>query len=99
VGFDFVAQDEIGARVAGLGLVELVAEGGQGLGPPGRGERVEPDEQLAVTRAEVAGRYEGFADDGVCFVAGAGVVAVQAAGQEGFGVAGPPARPSTPSPA
>lgn len=24
VGFDFVAQDEIGARVAGLGLAELV---------------------------------------------------------------------------
>ena len=29
LGFDHVAQDEIGARVAGLGLVELVAEGGE----------------------------------------------------------------------
>jgi hypothetical protein len=33
-GFDLVAQGEIGARVAGLGLGELVAEGGQGLGAP-----------------------------------------------------------------
>ncbi len=62
MGFDLVAQDEIGARVAGLGLVELVAEGGECLGPPGRGERVEPDEQLAVTRADVAGAGERFAD-------------------------------------
>jgi hypothetical protein len=37
VGFDLVAQGEIGARVAGLGLGELVAEGGQGLGAPGAG--------------------------------------------------------------
>jgi hypothetical protein len=57
-------------------------------GPPGRGERVEPDEQLAVAGADVAGGGEGFADQRVCFVAGAGVVAVQGAGQEGFGVAG-----------
>ena len=78
MGFDLVAQDEIGARVAGLGLVELVAEGGECLGPPGRGERVEPDEQLAVTGADVAGGGEGFADQRVCLVAGAGVVAVQA---------------------
>jgi hypothetical protein len=48
MGFDLIAQDEIGAGVAGLGLVELVTDGGQGLGPPGRGERVEPDEQFAV---------------------------------------------------
>jgi len=41
--FDLVAQEEIGARVAGLGLVELVADGGEGVGPAGRGERVEPD--------------------------------------------------------
>jgi len=38
-GFDLVAQDEIGAGVAGLGLVELVAEGGQAWVRPGRGER------------------------------------------------------------
>jgi len=88
VGFDLVAQDEIGARVAGLGLVELVAEGGECLGPPGRGERVKPDEQLAITRADVAGRGEGFADQRVCLVAGAGVVAVQRPGQGGFGVIG-----------
>ena len=54
MGFDLVAQDEIGARVAGLGLVELVAEGGQGLGAPGRGERVETDEQFAVAGDDVA---------------------------------------------
>ena len=81
-------QDEIGAWVAGLGLVELVAECGEWLGAPGRGERVEPDEQLAVTRADVAGDGEGFADLSVGLVVGAGVVAVQAAGEEGFGVIG-----------
>ena len=47
MGFDLVAQDEIGARVAAFGLVELVAEGGEGLAALGRGERIEPDEQLA----------------------------------------------------
>jgi hypothetical protein len=81
VGFDSVAQDEIGAGVAGLGLVELVAKGGQCLGPPGRGEGVEPDEQLAITGADVAGVGEGLADEGVCLVAGAGVVAVQRPGE------------------
>jgi hypothetical protein len=81
VGFDLVAQDEIGARVAGLGVVELVAEGGECLGAPGRGEGVEPDEQLAVTGPDVAGGGECFADECVGLVAGAGVVAVQGAGQ------------------
>jgi len=54
-----VTQDEIGARVAACGLVELVAEGGKGLGSLGGGERVEPDEQFAVTRLDVAGGGEG----------------------------------------
>jgi hypothetical protein len=53
-GFDLVAQDEVGAGIAGLGLVELVAEDGEGLGAPGCGEPVEPDEQLAGARADVA---------------------------------------------
>jgi hypothetical protein len=34
MGFDVVAQDEPGAGVAGAGLGELVAEGGEGLGAP-----------------------------------------------------------------
>ena len=42
-GIDLVAQDEIGAGIAGAGGGELVAQGGEGLGAPGRGERVEPD--------------------------------------------------------
>jgi len=54
------------------------------LGAPGRGERVEPDKQFAVTRADVAGGGEGLADQGVGLVAGAGVVAVQGAGQGGI---------------
>ena len=81
MGFDLVAQDKVGARVAGLGLVELVAEGGECLGPPGRGERVEPDKQLAVTGADAAGGGEGFADQRVCLVAGAGIAAVQLPGR------------------
>jgi hypothetical protein len=35
VGFDLVAQSEIGAWVAGADGGELVAEGGEGLGAPG----------------------------------------------------------------
>ena len=88
MGFDLVAQDEIGARVVAFGLGELVAERGQGLGAPGRGERVEPDEQFAGGGADVAGGGESLADQGVGFVAGPGVVAVQGAGQGGFGVVG-----------
>jgi hypothetical protein len=80
-GFDLVSEDEAGAGIAGASGGELVAEGGQGLGAPRRGERVEPDEQLAVTGLDVAGAGEGFADQGVCLVAGAGVVYVQGAGQ------------------
>ncbi len=72
MGFDLVAQDEVGAWVAGLGVVELVAECGQGLGAPGRGERVEPDEQVAVTGTDVAGGGEGLADQRVGLVVGAG---------------------------
>ena len=69
VGFDLVAQDEIGAGVAGAGGGELVAEGGQGCGPPGRGERVEPDEQFAVAGADVAGDGQCLADQRVGLVA------------------------------
>ena len=87
VGLDLVAQDEVGAGIAGAsGGVELVAECGQGLGAAGRGERVEPDEQLAGAGVDVAGGGEGLADQRVCLVAGAGVVAVQGAGQGGLGV-------------
>ena len=49
---DFVAQDEIGAGVAGADGTEVVAERGEGLGAPGGGERVEPDQQLAGAGVE-----------------------------------------------
>ena len=83
-----VAQDEVGAGIADAGGGELVAERGEGLGAPGRGERVEPDEQLAGAGADVAGDGQCLADQRVGLVAGAGVVAVQGAGQGGFGVIG-----------
>jgi hypothetical protein len=82
-GFDLVAEDEAGAGIAGAGGGELVAERGEGLGAPGRGERVEPDEQFAGAGDDAAGGGER-----VGLVAGAGVVAVQGAGERGFGVAG-----------
>ena len=41
MGFDLVAEDEVGAGIAGGDSGELVAERGQGLGAPGRGEQVE----------------------------------------------------------
>ena len=55
MGFDLVAEDEIGAGLAGAGGGELVAELGQGLGASGGGERVKPDEELAGAGADVAG--------------------------------------------
>ena len=64
-------------RVAGPGLVELVAEGCERVGAPWRGEGVEADEQFAVAGDDVAGGEQGFADQGVCLLAWAGVVAVQ----------------------
>ena len=88
MGLDVVAQDEPGAGVAGAGLAELAAEGGQGLGAPRGAERVEADEQFAVTGDDVAGGDEGFADERISLVASAGVTAVQRPGQGGFGVAG-----------
>ena len=77
MGFDLVTKDEVGAGGVAWGLVELVAKGGECLGAPWGGERVEADEQFAVAGDDVAGAREGFADEGVGFVAGAGVVAVQ----------------------
>ncbi len=76
-GLDLVAQDEICAGVAGLGGVELVAEGGEGAAAPWRGERLEPDAQDAVAGLDVACAGEGLADGGVGLVFGAGVVAGQ----------------------
>jgi hypothetical protein len=87
VFFDFVAQGERGAGVAGLGVVELGAERGEGAGAAGRGERVEPHVRVR-SRGDVAAGGEGFADEGAGLVAGAGVVPVQGAGQDGLGVAG-----------
>jgi hypothetical protein len=85
---DFVAQGKRGAGVAGLGVVELGAERGEGAGAVGRGERVEPHLQGPVVGGDVAAGGEGFADEGAGLVAGAGVVPVQGAGQDGLGVAG-----------
>jgi hypothetical protein len=53
VGSDLVAQDEAGAGIAGVGGGELLAEGGKCLGAPGRGERVEPDDQFTGTGPDV----------------------------------------------
>ena len=88
MGFDFVAQDEVGAGVAGLGLVELVAEGGERLvrrGAVSGSRRMSSSPWPGMMSPEVS---EGFADEGVCLVAGAGVVAVRVAGEGGFGVVG-----------
>ena len=56
-----------------LSGVELFAQGGDGAGSARGGERVEPDGQGAVAGDDVAACGEGFADQGVGFVAGAGV--------------------------
>src|SRR5260370_25722335 len=84
VVFDLVAQDEAGAGVAGAGGVELIAQGGEGSGAPGRGERVEPHSQDAVAGGDVAAGGGGFADHGGGFGARAGAGAVQGAGRHGL---------------
>src|SRR5271165_5300560 len=78
----------MGSGVAGSGGAELFAEGGQGAGAAGCGQRVQADVQDAAADGDVAAGVQGFADQGVGFVAGAGVAAVEGAGQDGFGVAG-----------
>ncbi len=65
VVLDFVAQDEAGAGVAGCGGVELIAEGGEGPGAAGRGQRVEADGEGAVAGDDVAAGAQGLADEGV----------------------------------
>jgi len=47
VGFDAVAQREVGARLVGAGVVEGLAELGDGGGVAWRGQWVEPDVQGA----------------------------------------------------
>src|SRR6266851_5410476 len=78
----------MGSGVAGSGGAELLAEGGQGAGAAGCGQRVQADVQGGAADGDVAAGVQGFADEGVGFVAGAGVAAVQGAGQDGLGVAG-----------
>src|SRR5271166_5349474 len=78
----------MGSGVAGSGGGELLAEGGQGAGAAGCGQRVQADVQDSAADGDVAAGVQGFADQGVGFVAGAGVAAVQGAGQDGLGVAG-----------
>src|SRR4029077_20516268 len=65
VVLDFVAENEIGAGVAGADGGELVQSAASGLGARRGGERVEPDEQLAWAGADVAGGGRGFADERV----------------------------------
>jgi hypothetical protein len=61
-GVGLVAENEVGAGVAYAGGGELVAEGGECLGAPGRGERDEAVEQLAGGGADVAGDGQCLAD-------------------------------------
>ncbi len=61
---------------------------GERAGAPGCGRRVEPDAQDAVAWDDVAAGGQGFADEGVGLVLVPGAVAVQGAGEAGFGVAG-----------
>ena len=73
MGFDAVAQREVGAGVDGVGVVEGVAEFVDGGGVAWRGQRVEADVQGVAVGDDVAGAGQGGADQGVGFVVGAGV--------------------------
>jgi hypothetical protein len=58
------------------------------MGAPEPGERVEADEQLAVTGDDVAEADQGFRDERVGLICGTGVVPAESAGEGGFGVVG-----------
>ena len=62
VFIDLVAQDELGAGLAGRGGVELLAERGECMGAPGCGQRVELDMQDAGAWDDVAAGGQCFAD-------------------------------------
>jgi hypothetical protein len=70
VVLDLVSQDELGSGVAGPGLGELVAEGGEGAGAAGCGEGVEADEQLAVSGDDVAGSDQCLRTASPCMASG-----------------------------
>jgi hypothetical protein len=61
--------------------VAVVLSWVQSAGAAGSGERAEADGEGAVAGDDVAGGVQGFADEGAGFVAGAGVAAVQGAGE------------------
>src|SRR5665811_714809 len=87
-GFDLVEQDEVGAGVSSSGGCEVFTQlRDSGGSPPGR-QGVQPDGQHAVVGVDVSAAGEGLADEGVCFVVGAGVAGVDAdvSGQGGGGV-------------
>src|SRR5674476_1263964 len=89
-GFDLVAQDEVGAGEMSLGGDEVFTQLCDGSGGAAGRQRVEPDSQRAVAGVDVATAGQRLADEGVCFVVGAGVAGVDAdgAGQRGGGVEG-----------
>ena len=88
MGFDAVGQDEVGAGVEGLGVVEQLTDGSQRAGAAGSRGRVERDVDLAVGDVQVAGAGERFADEASGFVVRAGVVGGDQPGQSRLGVVG-----------
>jgi hypothetical protein len=74
-GFDLVAQDEVGAGVAGLGGGQVFTQFGDGGGGAHGGQGVEAHGQDAVLAGvDVSAAGEHLADQGVAFVVGASVV-------------------------
>src|ERR1035438_3293371 len=71
--FDLVAQDEVGAGVAGLGGGEVFTQLCDGSGCAARWQRVESDSQRAVAGVDVATAGEGLTDQSVGFVVRTGV--------------------------
>ncbi len=78
MGFDAVAQGELGAGVDGVGVIEHLAEFGDRGGLAWCGQRVEPDVQGVGgwVGDDVAGAGQGGADQGVGLVSGAAVAGV-----------------------
>lgn len=79
--FDAVDEGVVGAGVGGSGGVEAGAEGDEGSGAAGGGERVDADVEFVAVDCEVGGGPEGLSEEAAGFVLGSGVVGGEEAGE------------------
>ena len=74
MGFDGVVHDQVGAGVAGFGVVELLADRCQRTGASGCGQRVERDMYPSARQVQVTGDGQCFPYEAAGLIGCAGVV-------------------------